>query len=107
MTTPPAPSESGAASGVESASIDRESFAEDLLEHPQYTRPRSFRGAEVPEVLLNGNHEEIRKWRRRESLRRTWERRPDLLARADLDEDDRAFLAELEQRRGETTDQDD
>jgi len=88
------------------ASIDRESFAEDLLEHPQYTRPRCFRGAEVPEVLLNGNHEEIRKWRRRESLRRTWERRPDLLAAADLDEDERAFVRELEQRRAEATDQD-
>lgn len=79
------------------ASIDEESFAEDLLEHPQYTRPRSFRGAEVPDVLLGGNHEEIRQWRRRESLRRTWERRPDLLRTAHLDEEDAAFLKQLEQ----------
>lgn len=79
------------------ASIDEESFAEDLLEHPQYTRPRSFRGAEVPQVLLGGDHEQIRKWRRRESLRRTWERRPDLLHSAHLDEEDAAFLKQLEQ----------
>jgi tRNA (guanine37-N1)-methyltransferase len=80
------------------ASADDESFAEGLLEHPQYTRPRSFRGQDVPEVLLSGNHEEIRKWKRRECLRRTWERRPDLLARALLDEDDLAFLQQLREQ---------
>jgi tRNA (guanine37-N1)-methyltransferase len=87
------------------ASIDEESFAEELLEHPQYTRPRSFRGAEVPEVLLSGNHEEISKWRRREALRRTWERRPDLLRTADLDEEDRDFLRHLKQSEREAISQ--
>ena len=82
------------------ASADEESFAEGLLEHPHYTRPRTYRGLDVPEVLLGGHLEEIRRWRRRESIRRTWERRPDLLASADLDEDDLAFLAELGNRRG-------
>jgi len=82
------------------ASVDEESFAEGLLEHPHYTRPRSYRGLDVPEVLLGGHHEEIGRWRRRESLRRTWERRPDLLANADLGEDDLAFLAELRSGRG-------
>jgi tRNA (guanine37-N1)-methyltransferase len=58
----------------------RDSFEEGLLEAPQYTRPRVFRGHAVPDVLLSGNHEAIRRWRREESLRRTRERRPDLLA---------------------------
>ena len=58
-----------------------ESFADEgLLEYPQYTRPREFRGMEVPEVLLSGNHEQIERWRREQSLRRTQERRHDLLA---------------------------
>jgi tRNA (guanine37-N1)-methyltransferase len=77
------------------ASAAEESFAGGLLEYPQYTRPRSFRGLEVPEVLLSGHHAEIARWRRREALRRTAERRPDLLARAELTDDDRAFLASL------------
>jgi len=77
------------------ASTDEESFVDGLLEYPHYTRPRSYAGLDVPEVLLTGNHEAIRAWRRRESVRRTWERRPDLLERADLDDDDEAFLAEL------------
>lgn len=77
------------------ASTDEESFVDGLLEYPHYTRPRAYRGLAVPEVLLSGNHAAIRTWRRRESIRRTWERRPDLLAQADLDDDDEAFLAEL------------
>jgi tRNA (guanine37-N1)-methyltransferase len=77
------------------ASVDEESFSDGLLEHPQYTRPRSYGGLDVPEPLLSGHHEEIRKWRRRESLRRTWERRPDLLDQADLDDEDLRFLEEL------------
>jgi tRNA (guanine37-N1)-methyltransferase len=67
-----------------------ESFAARLLEYPQYTRPREFRGAVVPEVLLSGHHEEIRKWRRREALRRTRQRRPELLAGAELTDEERA-----------------
>jgi tRNA (guanine37-N1)-methyltransferase len=72
-----------------------ESFGSHLLEFPQYTRPPAFRGVAVPEVLLSGDHQAIARWRRQESLRRTWERRPDLLERTELSEDDRAFLATL------------
>jgi tRNA (guanine37-N1)-methyltransferase len=72
------------------ASADAESFAgvEGLLEHPQYTRPPEFRGVKVPEVLLSGDHRRIERWRRREALRATRERRPDLFARISLPESD-------------------
>jgi tRNA (guanine37-N1)-methyltransferase len=59
-------------------SIARESFEDGLLDHPHYTRPESFRGHRVPDVLLSGNHGAIERWRREESRRRTAERRPDL-----------------------------
>jgi tRNA (guanine37-N1)-methyltransferase len=72
-----------------------ESFSDGLLEYPHYTRPPQFRGAPVPDVLLSGDHAAIARWRRHESLRRTFERRPDLLARATLSDEDRAFLATL------------
>ncbi|HLG74217.1 MAG TPA: tRNA (guanosine(37)-N1)-methyltransferase TrmD [Chloroflexota bacterium] len=72
-----------------------ESHATGLLEYPQYTRPADFRGMGVPEVLLSGNHQEVDRWRRQESLRRTLERRPDMLARAPLTEADRAYLEQL------------
>jgi tRNA (guanine37-N1)-methyltransferase len=68
-----------------------------LLEYPHYTRPAEYRGHEVPPVLLSGHHAELARWRRRESLRRTFLRRPDLLARADLSEADRAFVRRLEE----------
>jgi tRNA (guanine37-N1)-methyltransferase len=74
-----------------------DSFCGGLLEYPQYTRPTEFRGMRVPEVLLSGNHAEISRWRRREALRRTRERRPDLLERLPLDEADRRMLEELAQ----------
>lgn len=80
--------------GSEHGAAD-DSFATGLLEFPQYTRPREFLGAEVPEVLLSGHHEEIRRWRRKEALRRTLERRPDLLERARLTEEDHRLLAEI------------
>jgi tRNA (guanine37-N1)-methyltransferase len=72
------------------ASVHAESFAgdEELLEHPQYTRPPEFRGMKVPEILLSGDHRRIERWRRRESLRATRERRPDLFARLHLTESD-------------------
>ncbi|MEA2040168.1 MAG: tRNA (guanosine(37)-N1)-methyltransferase TrmD [Thermodesulfobacteriota bacterium] len=72
-----------------------DSFEDGLLEYPQYTRPRVFNDKEVPPVLLSGNHEKIRLWRRSESLKRTLERRPDLLQKADLTHEDREILARL------------
>ncbi len=73
----------------------QDSHAEGLLEQPQYTRPLEFRGREVPDILLSGNHGEVARWRRREALRRTLERRPDLLSRAALSEEDKEYLREL------------
>lgn len=76
----------------ENSSAD-ESFAHGLLEYPQFTRPADFDGHLVPSVLLSGNHEQIRQWRRRMSLVRTRERRPDLFRRMPLTEEDRTLLA--------------
>jgi tRNA (guanine37-N1)-methyltransferase len=76
-------------------SAEGDSFATGLLEGPQYTRPREFAGMAVPEVLLSGDHGAVARWRRREALRRTLERRPDLLAKAPLTEEDRRILSEL------------
>jgi tRNA (guanine37-N1)-methyltransferase len=73
-----------------------DSHAEGLLEYPHYTRPPVFRGYAVPEVLLSGNHAEITRWRRQQALRRTWERRPDLLQNARITAEDRAYLRQLE-----------
>jgi len=80
--------------GNEQSAAD-ESHAEGLLEYPQYTRPEEFRGEKVPEILRSGNHAAIARWRRKESLRRTLERRPDLLETADLTEEDRRLLEEI------------
>ena len=77
------------------ASAEDESHADGLLEYPQYTRPEEFRGEKVPDVLRSGNHAAIARWRRKESLRRTLERRPDLLEAADLSEEDETLLAEI------------
>ncbi len=76
-------------------SARHDSFATGLLDHPQYTRPPAFRGLAVPEALLSGDHGLIRRWRRKEALRHTLERRPDLLARAALTEEDRTLLEEI------------
>ncbi len=73
----------------------RDSFGEGLLDHPHYTRPAEFHGMRVPDVLLSGNHAEIEKWRRREALRATLIKRPELLETADLTDEDRDILAEL------------
>jgi tRNA (guanine37-N1)-methyltransferase len=70
----------------------KDSHAAGLLEHPHYTRPADFRGWQVPEVLLSGNHAGIRRWRRQQALLRTYERRPDLLTAAHLSEEDLSFL---------------
>jgi tRNA (guanine37-N1)-methyltransferase len=81
---------------IDAESPVEESFASGLLEYPQYTRPRVFRGWSVPEVLTSGDHEAIRRWRRREALKRTLLRRPDLLVRATLTEEDWHLLREIE-----------
>jgi tRNA (guanine37-N1)-methyltransferase len=80
---------------IQEASHESDSFATGLLEHPQYTRPERFRDLEVPPVLTGGNHGEVDRWRRREALRRTLERRPDLLESAPMTDDDRSTLEEL------------
>lgn len=79
----------------EAASAAEESFCGGLLEYPHYTRPREYRGLAVPEVLLSGHHEEIRKWRRRQSLLRTLERRPELLKKAELTREDKDILKKV------------
>lgn len=79
-------------------STEADSFSQPVLEHPQYTRPQDFEGMSVPAVLLCGNHESIRRWRRAQSLLRTSTRRPDLFARLSLSTED---LALLEEARGE------
>ena len=85
----------GALGAEEGAQAD--SFSNGLLEYPQYTRPAEFRGWKVPQVLLSGHHEQIRRWRRQESLRRTRKLRSDLLATASLTDEDRELLAEMEE----------
>lgn len=77
-------------------SAESDSFSDGLLEYPQYTRPPGFRGLAVPEILLSGNHELIRRWRRRESLRKTRQLRPDLIDDRLLTKEDRKLLAELD-----------
>jgi tRNA (guanine37-N1)-methyltransferase len=81
--------------GAEQSTLE-ESFSEGLLEYPQYTRPADFRGWGIPEVLLSGHHAEIAKWRRKESLKRTLDRRPDLLAGSKLTDEDRRILSEIQ-----------
>jgi tRNA (guanine37-N1)-methyltransferase len=78
-------------------SARHESFMGAMLDCPHYTRPPVVGGLSVPEVLLSGDHERIRRWRRKEALRRTRGRRPDLLGRADLTEEDRQILKEIDQ----------
>ena len=76
-------------------SAEYESFQDGLLEYPQYTRPETFRGQKVPEVLLSGHHGNIEKWRREQSLKRTLERRPELLEGAELTKEDKKTLEKL------------
>jgi tRNA (guanine37-N1)-methyltransferase len=79
------------------ASTVEESFSGGLLEYPQYTRPEISMGKRVPSVLLSGDHARIARWRRGQSLLRTREKRPDLFAKLELSDDDRAILLEAEQ----------
>lgn len=76
-------------------SINEESFANGLLEYPQYTRPEVFRGKKVPEILLTGHHENVRKWRRKESIKNTYLKRPSLLENVELSKEDVKYLEEL------------
>ena len=76
-------------------SAEIESFHDNLLEYPQYTRPEMYEGKKVPEVLLSGHHKNIETWRRQQSIKRTLERRPDLLADANLSKKEKQYLAEL------------
>ena len=78
---------------IDAASTEEESFSAGLLEYPQYTRPPEFRGQSVPAVLSSGHHEQVRKWRLKESLRRTLLRRPDLLAEKPLTKEEAKLLA--------------
>ena len=80
---------------IDEASTAEESFAAGLLEYPQFTRPAEFDGRAVPPVLVSGHHEQVRRWRLRESLRRTRDRRPDLLEGRDLTKDEAKAMAEL------------
>jgi tRNA (guanine37-N1)-methyltransferase len=80
---------------IDEASTAEESFADGLLEYPQYTRPPSFRGREVPSIVAGGDHGAIRRWQLRESLRRTAARRPDLLEHRSLSPEERRLLDEL------------
>ncbi len=84
----------GVLGNSESARTD--SFSSWLLEYPQYTRPQDYGGWKVPGVLLNGNHRDIDCWRRRQSLARTWRRRPELLEKIDLSDSDRLILKEIQ-----------
>ncbi|MGH7730677.1 MAG: tRNA (guanosine(37)-N1)-methyltransferase TrmD [Candidatus Eiseniibacteriota bacterium] len=83
----------------DSDSVESDSFHSGILDAPYYTRPAEYRGWGVPEVLLTGNHAGIARWRREQALRRTFERRPDLLEGAELSAEDRRFLRELERER--------
>jgi len=77
---------------------EEESYTDGLLEYPQYTRPREYQGLEVPPVLLSGNHAEIAKWRREQSITRTLEQHPDLLDEAKLSEEDRKVVKKVRQK---------
>jgi len=76
-------------------SVECDSFTRGLLDYPHYTRPAEFRGFTVPDVLLSGHHEQVRRWRKRQAVARTLARRPDLLAAAELDDEERAIVREL------------
>ncbi len=81
-------------------SVEADSFSRGLLDYPHYTRPAEFNGLKVPEILLSGHHAQIRRWRIQEAMRRTLERRPDLLRTAKLDSEERDILRELMAEKG-------
>ncbi|MCS3904445.1 tRNA (guanine37-N1)-methyltransferase [Methylohalomonas lacus] len=79
----------------DAGSVDADSFATGLLDYPHYTRPESIDGRTVPEVLLSGDHERIRRWRLKQALGRTWQRRPELIDRSRLSAEEQALLDEF------------
>jgi len=79
-----------------SESAWKDSFSSGLLEYPQYTRPQEYRGWKVPDLLVSGNHRDMDDWRRRQSLARTWRRRPELLDKINLSDSDRLILKEIQ-----------
>ena len=84
-----------------SESVDTDSFERGMLDAPYYTRPAEFKGMKVPDVLLSGNHKKIEEWRKKEALKRTLERRPELLEGAHLTPDERRILDEIIKNKGE------
>jgi tRNA (guanine37-N1)-methyltransferase len=82
------------------ASVEADSFTRGLLDYPHYTRPATFAGLAVPDVLLSGHHEAVRRWRKREALARTVDRRPDLIGAAELDDEEQRWLAEMRKNGG-------
>ena len=80
---------------IKKESYEMDSFQTGILEHPHYTKPASYEGFEVPFVLTNGNHKEIDDWRRYESLKQTWLKRPDLLAKVTLSKQDLVMLEQI------------
>ena len=87
-------------------SAEFESFHDNLLEYPQYSRPEEFMGRKVPEILLSGHHANIEKWRREQSIIRTLERRPELLEDAVLSKKEKLFLEELLRKKAENQEED-
>ena len=83
-------------------SVAQESFARGLLDYPHYTRPAEIAGRRVPDVLLSGHHADVRRWRRKEALVRTLERRPDLMVTATLDEEEQELLEEIQRERAKS-----
>lgn len=81
-------------------SVEDDSFTRGLLDYPHFTRPAEFRGHRVPDVLLSGHHGEIRRWRKREALARTWAQRPDVIEEAALDAEEREWLDEIKRNQG-------
>jgi tRNA (guanine37-N1)-methyltransferase len=80
-------------------SVAQDSFSRGLLDYPHYTRPAEIAGHRVPDVLLSGHHSDVRRWRRKAALARTLDRRPDLIASATLDDEERALLDEIRRER--------
>lgn len=80
---------------LKQGSKSEESFSNDLLEYPQYTRPEIFLGEKVPEILISGNHKNIDEWRRKKSLEETFRKRPELLEKAELTDEDKKYLRDL------------